>query len=130
MNEIFAYFVAVENMDENENDSQTVENANTNNWKKLKISEKYLDLLFQHHKMFKPVGYKWLFVPKRNEWNEVVRYKARLVDQGFTQRPKINYTETYSLVVDATTLKFLISLLVIELLEKVKSQYWRFWELF
>ena len=30
-----------------------------------------------------PVGYKWVFVRKRNENNEVVRYKARLVAQGF-----------------------------------------------
>ncbi|KAK9910278.1 hypothetical protein M0R45_034246 [Rubus argutus] len=27
----------------------------------------------------KPVGYKWVFVRKRNEKNEIVRYKARLV---------------------------------------------------
>jgi len=26
-----------------------------------------------------PVGYKWVFVRKRNENNDVVRYKARLV---------------------------------------------------
>jgi hypothetical protein len=31
-----------------------------------------------------PVGYKWVFVRKRNENNEVVRYKARLVAQVFT----------------------------------------------
>ena len=31
-----------------------------------------------------PVGYKWVFVRKRNENNEVVRYKARLVAQGFS----------------------------------------------
>jgi hypothetical protein len=30
-----------------------------------------------------PVGYKWVFVRKRNEKNEIVRYKARLVAQGF-----------------------------------------------
>ena len=30
-----------------------------------------------------PVGYKWVFVRKRNDKNEVVRYKARLVAQGF-----------------------------------------------
>jgi len=31
-----------------------------------------------------PVGFKWVFVQKQNESNEVVRYKARLVAQGFT----------------------------------------------
>nr|ACY01923.1 hypothetical protein [Beta vulgaris] len=55
----------------------------------------------------KPVGYKWVFVRKRNEKNEVTRYKARLVAQGFSQMPGIDYDETYSPVVDATTLRFL-----------------------
>jgi hypothetical protein len=44
-----------------------------------------------------PVGYKWVFVRKRNKNNEVVRYKARLVAQGFTQRPGVDFNETYSL---------------------------------
>ena len=43
-----------------------------------------------------PVGYKWVFVRKRNENNEVVRYKARLVEQGFMQRPGVDFIETYS----------------------------------
>jgi hypothetical protein len=43
-----------------------------------------------------PVGYKWVFVCKQNENNEVVRYKARLVAQEFTQRPDIDFNETYS----------------------------------
>jgi hypothetical protein len=30
------------------------------------------------------VGYKWVFVHKRNGNNEVARYKARLVAQSFT----------------------------------------------
>jgi hypothetical protein len=30
-----------------------------------------------------PIGFKWVFVRKRNKNNEVVRYKARLVAQGF-----------------------------------------------
>ncbi|KAL2250260.1 UNVERIFIED_CONTAM: Retrovirus-related Pol polyprotein from transposon TNT 1-94 [Sesamum indicum] len=37
--------------------------------------------------------------------------------QGFTQKPGIDYTETYSPVVDATTLRFFISLSVIEQLQ-------------
>ena len=49
------------------------------------------------------VGYKWVFVRKRNENNEVVRYKARLVAQGFTQKPGVDYNETYSPVMSGIT---------------------------
>jgi hypothetical protein len=31
-----------------------------------------------------PVGCKWVFLRKRNEHGQVVRYKVRLVAQGFT----------------------------------------------
>ena len=34
----------------------------------------------------RPVGYRWIFVRKRNEKNEITRYKARLVAQGFSQK--------------------------------------------
>ena len=60
----------------------------------------------------KPIRYKWVFVRKRNENNEIIRYKARLVAQGFSQRPGIDYEETYSPVMDAITFHFLISLVV------------------
>ena len=65
----------------------------------------------------KPVGYRWVFVRKRNENNEIVRYKARLVAQGFSQRPGIDYEETYSPVMDAITFRYLIHLAVSEGLE-------------
>ena len=63
------------------------------------------------------MGYKWLFVRKKNENKEMTRYKARLVVQGFSQRSGIDYEETYSLVVDAITLRFLIGLIVYENLD-------------
>ena len=31
-----------------------------------------------------PVGYRWVFVQKRNDKGEIIRYKARFVAQGFT----------------------------------------------
>jgi hypothetical protein len=46
-----------------------------------------------------------------------VRYKARLVAQGFLQKPGIDYEETYSPVVDAITFRFLIRLIVTESLD-------------
>jgi len=56
------------------------------------------------------MGYKWVFVQKRNENNVVVRYKARLVAQGFSQRPGIDYDETYSTVMSGITFRYLISM--------------------
>ena len=51
---------------------------------------------------------------KRNEKNEIVRNKARLVAQGFSQRHGIDYEETYSPVIDATTFRYLIYLAISE----------------
>jgi hypothetical protein len=45
-------------------------------------------------------GFKWVFIQKRNENNEMVRYKARLIVQGFTQRSDIDFNETYSPVMN------------------------------
>ena len=45
----------------------------------------------------KPVEYKWLFIRKRKEKNKIMRYKVRLVAQGFSQRLVIDYDETYLL---------------------------------
>ena len=65
----------------------------------------------------KSVGHKWIFVRKRNENGKVVRYKARLVAQEFSQRSDIDYEETYSPVVDAITFRYLINMIVHEKLE-------------
>ena len=42
----------------------------------------------------------------------MVRYKARLVAQGFSQMPSIDFEETYSLIVDAIIFRFLLSLVI------------------
>ena len=53
-----------------------------------------------------------MFVRKRNDKNKFSRYKARLMAQGFSQRPGIDYDETYSPVMDIITFRYLISLSV------------------
>ena len=58
------------------------------------------------------VRYKWVFVWKHNEKNEITRCKAWLVAKGFSQRPGIDYKETYASVMDAITFRFFISLVV------------------
>jgi hypothetical protein len=49
---------------------------------------------------------------KKNENNEVVRYKVRLVVQGFTQRPDIDFNKTYSPVMNGIIFRYLISLAI------------------
>ena len=55
-----------------------------------------------------------MFVRKRNDKNEIARDKACLVAQGFSQRLGIDYDETYSLVMDIITFRYLICLSVSE----------------
>ena len=125
MSDIFAYNVAVELMDNKDLEPTSIlecmQRPDWLKWKEainvelesLKKRGVFGQIIRTPHNI-KPVGYKWVFVRKRNEKGEVVRYKARLVAQGFSQRPGIDYEETYSPVVDATTLRFLISLAVRE----------------
>ena len=44
------------------------------------------------------IGTKWVFRNKLNEKGEVVRNKARLVAQGYSQQEGIDYTETFARV--------------------------------
>jgi hypothetical protein len=55
------------------------------------------------------VGFKCVFIQKRYENNEVVRYKARLVTQRFTQISGIDFTKTYSPVMNEIIFRYLIS---------------------
>jgi hypothetical protein len=55
-----------------------------------------------------PIGFKWVFVRKSNENNEVVRYKTRLVAQG----SEVDFNEIYSLVMNGITFQYLISLAI------------------
>jgi hypothetical protein len=44
------------------------------------------------------IGTKWVFRNKQDENGVVIRNKARLVAQGFTQVEGLNFEETYALV--------------------------------
>jgi hypothetical protein len=69
---------------------------------RLRKRKVFIDVMPTPPRTF-PVGFKWVFVRKRNENNEEVRYKARLIAQGFTQRPRVDFNETYSLVMNGIT---------------------------
>ena len=46
-----------------------------------------------------------------------MKYKFRLIAQGFSKKPKIDYNEMYSPVMDTITFRFFISMVVSERLE-------------
>jgi len=39
----------------------------------------------------KPIGCKWVYLRKRDEKGNIIKYKARLVAQGFSQKPGTDY---------------------------------------
>ena len=112
INEIFSYTVACEIINEKDDpEPQSVmECQNRHDWIKWKDAmEAELDSLNKRNifgpiiptpKTVKPVGYKRVFVRKWNEKNEIIRYKSRLIGQDFSQRPEIDYDETYSPVME------------------------------
>jgi hypothetical protein len=53
---------------------------------------------------------KWLFRHKLTSDGSLNRYKAQWVLQGFTQRPRVDYDETFSLVVKFVTVYVVLSL--------------------
>ena len=52
----------------------------------------------------KVVECKWVFKTKLDEDGQIERYKARLVAQGFLQIPRVNFDETFILVIRHQTL--------------------------
>ena len=124
INNIFTFQVASDIIrnDENPEPWNVEECRYRNDWPKWKeamqvelnslTKRKVFGPIVQTPEDVKSVEYKWVFVRKHNENNEIIRYKAWLVAQGFSQRPRIDYEETYSPIMDTITFPFLISLIV------------------
>ena len=53
---------------------------------------------------------KWIFKHKFNADGSLERYKARWVLRGFTQRPGVDFAETFSPVVKPATVRTVLSL--------------------
>ena len=54
------------------------------------------------------VGSRIVFKIKKDAEGKPTRYKSRLVAQGFTQQPGLDYNDTYAPVLDVTSLRLLI----------------------
>lgn len=57
----------------------------------------------------KPIGSKWVYRVKRDSSGEISRYKARLVAQGFSQKPGIDFTETFAPVAKTDSIRLLLA---------------------
>ncbi|KAL0451375.1 UNVERIFIED_CONTAM: Retrovirus-related Pol polyprotein from transposon TNT 1-94 [Sesamum latifolium] len=58
----------------------------------------------------KPVGCKWVYKYKFRPDGEVTTFKVRLVVKGYTQRPGVNFEETYSPEAIAKSIWILLSI--------------------
>jgi hypothetical protein len=56
------------------------------------------------------VGSKWVFRAKKDAAGNVVRYKARLVAQGYSQVPGVDYFDTYAPVATLASIRTVLAL--------------------
>ena len=56
------------------------------------------------------IGNQWVFRVKRDNLRNINKLKARLVAQGFSQIPGIDFTETYSPTIRFTSIRFILAL--------------------
>ncbi|KAL0433527.1 UNVERIFIED_CONTAM: hypothetical protein Slati_2687000 [Sesamum latifolium] len=61
-------------------------------------------------KCVRPVGCKWVYKRKLGADGEVTAFKARLVTKGYTQRPGVDFEETYSPVAMAKSILILLAI--------------------
>lgn len=58
----------------------------------------------------RPIGGKWVFRTKRNEKGEIIEFKARWVAKGYSQKPGVDYLDTYAPVAKMSSIRTLLSL--------------------
>ena len=56
------------------------------------------------------IGVKWVFRVKKDNMGKVVRYKARLVVKGYSQKEGIDYGQVFSPVARMESIRILIAI--------------------
>ena len=60
------------------------------------------------------IGSKWVFRAKKDAAGNVVRYKARLIAQGFSQVPGVNYFDMFALVARLASIRTVLAFVASE----------------
>ena len=68
--------------------------------------------LVPFHPSMNVIDSKWIFHVKYNSDGTIQRYKARLVAKGFQQYVGVEFTDTFSLVIKASTIRVVFTLAV------------------
>ena len=59
----------------------------------------------------KAISCKWVLAKKHgSSYDDTVRYKARLVGKGYTQREGIDYNEVFSTVIKYSSIRIMLTL--------------------
>eukprot|EP00253_Pinus_taeda_P010420 PITA_10420 len=60
----------------------------------------------------KPIGIKWVFKKKMNVEGKVEKYKSRLVEKGYSQVLRIDFSDIFSLDAKVASIRLLLSIVV------------------
>ncbi|CAL1413854.1 unnamed protein product [Linum trigynum] len=111
------YSLAVTNLQ----DPQTFDEAMKEEWWREAVREELRALIANHTWDIvdcpvgkKLIGNKWIFKTKLLADGAIERYKARLVAQGFTQIPGIDFLDTFSPVAKINTIKILMAVAAVK----------------
>ncbi|KAL0462752.1 UNVERIFIED_CONTAM: Retrovirus-related Pol polyprotein from transposon TNT 1-94 [Sesamum latifolium] len=93
---------------------EVISDINPNKW--LEVMKSKMDSMGSNQvwtlvnlpKGFRPVGCKWVYKRKLGADGEVTAFKARLVVKGYTQRPGVDFEETYSPAAMAKPIRILL----------------------
>lgn len=108
-------FKTVEEMKEPKTRKQAISSSDRKKWEEAmedemtSLNENETWELVDPPRDRKIIGCKWVFAKKKNVEGEVVRYKARLVAQGYSQKYGEDYNEVFAPVVKQTTVRTLLA---------------------
>jgi Reverse transcriptase (RNA-dependent DNA polymerase) len=108
-------FVTLAN-DEPSNYTEAIKSSNAQEWMRACQDEYYNLMGYGTWQLVKRptntniIGNRWVFRIKRDNLGHIDKYKARLVAQGFSQIPGVDFNETNSPMIRFTSIRFILAI--------------------